>query len=425
MIPAPSTHVDAAPPRTAGARTTNSARSDFANVLAGFGGDRAQGEAFHPSPDALDETEPQKGAPTPRQPGDTPQASARTEVADPAQDLLKAREVTPRQVDQPVAEANKPLDREPADARTRAEARVAPPAMPDRLAADGEAPEAAGRTGPPPSTVAVPDRAGETPRVTTRGGEAPAIPSAPVANPQPTRGETPDRAPRWTRAAGPAPAAAPPQDSAAPPRETADLPRQPTLWRATDRAELRTPRAAASPLSSEPDLPQARPLGAITVTRQETHLPPLRRPAAIEEQQWLRQLSADTKVTNRSDLAPRPAFAIVAEQLTQALETTRTDADAKLQQATQQAAAAARPLAPVKIVELSLQPASLGALAITMRLTGTGMRVTVSATSRETADLLREDREALATLINGAGYDASEVIVTHRPSVTAQSSVTP
>ena len=159
----------------------------------------------------------------------------------------------------------------------------------------------------------------------------------------------------------------------------------------------------------------AKPLGQITVTRQETHLAPVRQSPVIAEHAWRSHIAPEVKAELRSDSSGKGTFAVVADQMAQALDSLRSDAQAKLQQATQTLASPARTLAPVKIVELSLQPASLGAIAITMRLTGTGLRVTVSATTRETADALREDRDALSALIADAGYDASDVIVTHRP----------
>ncbi|GAB5375587.1 MAG: hypothetical protein AcusKO_20490 [Acuticoccus sp.] len=181
------------------------------------------------------------------------------------------------------------------------------------------------------------------------------------------------------------------------------------------RAEVR-PAGPAPARAAEAGQMPAKPLGEVSVTRREVHLAPVRRPAAIENHLWQRQLPAEPLTPPRTEVAARPTFAAVAEQLTQALEPLRAEAEAKLQQATQNALASARAYAPpVRVVELSLQPASLGAVAVTMRLSGSGLRILVSASNRATADLLREDREALASLIEGVGYDAREIIVTHRP----------
>lgn len=178
-----------------------------------------------------------------------------------------------------------------------------------------------------------------------------------------------------------------------------------------DRTEQHLSRGAARQGDGEAMI--AKPLGQISISRQETHLAPVRQPTAIADHVWRRHVAPEIKADLRAEPA-KTTFAGVVDQISQALDGTRSEADAKMQQATQHGTPS-RPLSPVKIVEISLQPASLGAIAITMRLTGSGLRVTVSATSRETAEQLREDRDALATLVEGAGYDASEIIVTHRP----------
>lgn len=76
---------------------------------------------------------------------------------------------------------------------------------------------------------------------------------------------------------------------------------------------------------------------------------------------------------------------------------------------------------PVRILELALQPASLGTLAVTLRLTPGGLKVTVSATSRETAALLDDDRHALQTLMADAGYAVDALVV---ETVSATSAAT-
>lgn len=195
-------------------------------------------------------------------------------------------------------------------------------------------------------------------------------------------------------------------------------PQTPSPARASaPQADMRlTAGASRGGGAAEGELTGPRQLGEVTVTRREVHLPPARRPANIEAHLWQRQLAPDPTTSGRLETATKPLFHAVAEQLTRTLEPMRAEAESKLQQATQNALASARAYAPpVRIVELQLQPASLGALAVTMRLSGSGLRILVSATNRETADMLREDRDALASLIEGAGYDASEIIVTHRP----------
>lgn len=179
-----------------------------------------------------------------------------------------------------------------------------------------------------------------------------------------------------------------------------------------DRIDRHVARGEVRP--AQPGNLPGKPHGQVSVTRLETHLAPVRQPSAIAEHVW-RRIAPELKAEPRPEGAGKAAFAAVADQVSQALDGVRGELQAKLQQATQQTGTPPRPLPPVKIVEISLQPASLGAIAITMRLTGTGLRLTVAATTRETADTLREDRGALAALIADAGYDASEIIVTHRP----------
>ncbi|MBJ3778695.1 flagellar hook-length control protein FliK [Acuticoccus mangrovi] len=69
------------------------------------------------------------------------------------------------------------------------------------------------------------------------------------------------------------------------------------------------------------------------------------------------------------------------------------------------------PDGPVRIIELQLQPASLGTLTVTMRLSPVGLRVTLSANSRETAQRLTEERSELTEAIRRAGYAGVEVSV--------------
>ncbi len=178
-----------------------------------------------------------------------------------------------------------------------------------------------------------------------------------------------------------------------------------------DRKEAHLSRGAARQGDAETII--TKPLGQIAISRQETHLAPVRQPSAIADHVWRRHIGPEIKAELRTEPAKTTSVGVV-DQVSQALDGMRSEVAAKMQQATQQSMPS-RSLPPVKIVEISLQPASLGAIAITMRLTGTGLRVTVSATSRETAEQLREDRDALAALIGSAGYEANEIIVTHRP----------
>ncbi|MEM8663783.1 MAG: flagellar hook-length control protein FliK [Pseudomonadota bacterium] len=175
--------------------------------------------------------------------------------------------------------------------------------------------------------------------------------------------------------------------------------------------------ARGAPIQTTPTQTLAPvPSGDIKVTRQETHFAPVRRPEAVEAHRWQQQLGETIEPTR--DEPKKTPFSAIADQVRTAIERAG-DPEAKLpQQAGHQQQPGARPLAPLRIVELSLQPAALGALSVTMRLSGTGLRITVNATSRETAELLGEEQEALSALLASAGYEASEIVIAYRPDNT-------
>lgn len=418
MIPTPTAPMDTASPHPAAAgRNAKPDSGAFESLLAKFGSDDAGDEALpDPSRARADGTDEETSPP--QRP-----KSVRAEPPNPTQTLLQARQPPASPGDAPAADLAARLDKA---SRTEADsiaAKAAVPSQTPREALTGETPppaDPAGRSATAHTTLqtTAPQTllaANGTPSPAAAGGPtSPTAAAAAALRSTSTDDGEPGKAPRSDRLLQQQ--ASRPSDDATPPsrRDIADK-AQPRAWSGTARADLRTARGAPR-LASDTGLVQERPLGSIAVTRRENHFAPVRRPDAIETHQWRHQLPPDTKVTARAEVAHKPAFSAVAEQLTLALDGSRGEADAKLQQATLQAGSAARPLAPVRIVELALQPASLGALSITLRLTGAGLRVTVSASSRETAELLREDREALAALIEGAGYDASEVIVSHRPS---------
>jgi chemotaxis protein MotD len=66
---------------------------------------------------------------------------------------------------------------------------------------------------------------------------------------------------------------------------------------------------------------------------------------------------------------------------------------------------------PVKVLHIQLQPVELGALEIQMRLTDAGLEVHIEATRQETLTLLRNDREALAQVLRGAGHSVDTVTI--------------
>ncbi len=158
----------------------------------------------------------------------------------------------------------------------------------------------------------------------------------------------------------------------------------------------------------------AAPNDAITVTRRETHFAPVRRPAAVDAHLWTRSAAPETAAAPAREL-PKPSFAAIAEQVKPAFEQLRADLETRAPQLlqAQQAATAGKFVAPVRVMEIALQPASLGALAVTMRITGTGLRVSISASQRETALALEEDIEKLTALVREAGFDPEAVDIVH------------
>lgn len=80
-------------------------------------------------------------------------------------------------------------------------------------------------------------------------------------------------------------------------------------------------------------------------------------------------------------------------------------------------------MGPVKVIEIALQPATLGSLTVTIRLSPSGLKVSVAATERETARTLSEDSAAMADLVKLAGYEVEEIDIAFAP-VTAIASGT-
>ncbi|MEM0908624.1 MAG: flagellar hook-length control protein FliK [Pseudomonadota bacterium] len=258
-----------------------------------------------------------------------------------------------------------------------------------------------------------PSRAPETPP--TLGLPAPTLSTKgdPATRPQPT--EPARRAPLWPASTQQTPQ--PSQTLVAPQAgETSQAPLPPVAARAEGRGQTTAFTAGASSLAAEPSAPT---LGSVNVTRRETHFAPVRAPAAIEAHVVQQHLGRDAAMLAKPETA-QASFTAIADQLKAALDGQDGDGEQRFQQAlNQQATAAQRTPAPLRLVEISLQPASLGALAVTLRLTSAGLKVTVSATNRETAELLNEDKDALANLVAQAGYRSDDIEVIHKPSRTA------
>ena len=159
------------------------------------------------------------------------------------------------------------------------------------------------------------------------------------------------------------------------------------------------------------------PLGAVTVSRLETHLPPVR-PMTFGIDRGGPSLAA-AEAHQPGPESGKPSFAAIAQQVKQALDHAQTSNDPRLphsQGDTQSTTQNTRFASPMRVVELSLQPASLGALAVPLRLSGTGIRISFAATNRDTAEMLRSDRAALTDLVRGAGYDVDTVTIAYSPT---------
>ena len=375
-------------------------------TVAAEGPSQAQSSANRSMADDDQDQSALKGRSSPsRQSADlTNEASDGT--ADPAQRAKSAS---------PTASHGSPMDQasdeaDPADFRSIAQflLRAAPAA-----AAGTGSPQAA-----PPGAPAHASRAKTAAASGTAHRVAPA-PAAPSARPAPQLATLQDPEVRSTPGSPPAPSPTAQKQTGSPvPERTAGLAAstlpgsrqgdvaKPVLWGESERPV---------PARMAPARPEQALLGSVEVSRRETHFAPVRRPSSIDASAWRDALPKETSEAPKSDAA-KPSFSAVAEQLGRALETARPEAEARLQQAIgQQTAALARSVAPLRIVELSLQPASLGNLVVTMRLSGSGLRISVSTSTREAADVLREDRKALKSLIEDAGYEADEILVTYRP----------
>jgi chemotaxis protein MotD len=70
-----------------------------------------------------------------------------------------------------------------------------------------------------------------------------------------------------------------------------------------------------------------------------------------------------------------------------------------------------RPRAPLNVLQVTLQPADLGAVMVRLRLAGDVLEVSVVAERKETAELLRHDRDHLAKLLKAHGYDVANLSV--------------
>jgi chemotaxis protein MotD len=63
------------------------------------------------------------------------------------------------------------------------------------------------------------------------------------------------------------------------------------------------------------------------------------------------------------------------------------------------------------MLTIQLHPAELGQVQVRLRLQGNALSMQLRASSRETARLLENDRQALSELLKGSGYDAETLAV--------------
>ncbi|MBX9592187.1 MAG: flagellar hook-length control protein FliK [Hyphomonadaceae bacterium] len=129
-----------------------------------------------------------------------------------------------------------------------------------------------------------------------------------------------------------------------------------------------------------------------------------------------------TSLAGRSDA---PANAGPALSVTQQIADRVAGAASALsgQAARPEAALAAKPFGgPVKVLNIQLQPADLGAVTIRMAVKDNALRLDLEVGSGDTASLIQRERETLSALLRSAGYliDGVNVRIADPGGVTAQ-----
>jgi hypothetical protein len=234
------------------------------------------------------------------------------------------------------------------------------------------------------------------------GDAAPLLALQPLAPPLPAPDDAPpaDRdlaVQRFAALVGATPEAAEPLRDAA-----GERPFAPYLPAARDVASREAPPPLAAPVDGGEPMPLEVRLTRLsaTVARLETHLPPVQPPALAP-------------IERKGDLGRVDTVGLF-DQIRSALDGgggERTGAETR---SAPVPAASPTPASPIRILEIALQPAALGSLTVTFRLTSTGtLKVAVTATERETAIALEEDTDALAAVVAAAGYTVEEITVRH------------
>lgn len=120
----------------------------------------------------------------------------------------------------------------------------------------------------------------------------------------------------------------------------------------------------------------------VTTVRQETHFaPPMKSTPAMQV--------ADAVASGLADLEAQQAPRTTSEQaVTKPVST-----------------------APLRVLQVQLQPAELGIVTISLSLKADALELHIDAMRADTADLLRRDREVLSDLLRQTGYDVDTVSV--------------
>lgn len=141
------------------------------------------------------------------------------------------------------------------------------------------------------------------------------------------------------------------------------------------------PDAAGRSDKAARDLAPDKPI-AITVIRQETHLPPVMRLSPLQQvAEPIRQATAELSQARPQevpDLAGDRSPGIAA---------------------------------PTKILHIQLSPVELGSIVVKLRISQGGMDVRLEASRAETAQMLANDREALREIVKASGYALDQISV--------------
>ena len=155
-----------------------------------------------------------------------------------------------------------------------------------------------------------------------------------------------------------------------------DMPDLTALSRLSDLFEDEAPVDGAGT-----DKAPGKPL-SVTVTRQETYLPPVMRISPFQQVvEPLRQAVSDMASVGKSSIPDLGA-----------------DTPAEIS-------------APTKVLHIELRPVELGTITVKMRLSQGGMEIRLEASRAETAQMLANDKDALREVVRASGFAADAVSV--------------